>query len=147
MRTRTALLAATVALTAAGTTAPAFAAKPKPKPKPITGSFTATANPDPTSDAPAGNTGKCNPKTPTARVTQQFVVPAAGSLHVDVNNTLDWSADLRDADGVLTDSDGSSPQDKESLDAFFKKKTTVTIGVCNFAGEPQIKVTYTFTYK
>lgn len=145
MRTRTALLAATLALTAAGSSVPAMAGKPKPKP--INGSFTAQATPDPTSDAPAGNTGKCNPKTPTARVTQAFTVPAAGVLHVDVNNTLDWSADLRDAEGVLTDSDGSGPQDKEVLDYPFKKKTNVVIGVCNFSGEPQIKVTYTFTYK
>ena len=147
MRSRTALTVALVAATALGSVSPAMAAKAKPKPKPITGGFTATANPDPTSNNPGVDTGTCNPTTPTARVTHTFKVPAAGSLHVNVNNKLDWSADLRDTGGVLTDSDGSLPNDPEMLDAFFKKPTTVTIGVCNFAGEPQINVSYTFTFK
>ncbi len=147
MRTRTLLATALVGAVALGSASPSFAAKPKPKPKPINGSFTATATPDPTSNAPANNTGTCDPKTPTARVTQKFTVPAAGSLHVNVNNKLDWTADLRDAGGELAGSDGGDPQTLEVLDYFFKKKTAVTIGVCNFAGEPQIKVTYTFTYK
>lgn len=122
-------------------------AKPRPKPKPIHGSFTAQATPDPTSDLPAGNTGKCNPKTPTARVTKAFTAPAAGTLSVQLNNKLDWSGDIRDKDGVVTDSDGSLPNTPEAMEASFKRKTPVTIGVCNFSGEPSITVTYTFTYK
>lgn len=146
MRTRTALATTLVGLLAVGSATPSFAAKPKPKPKPIHGGFTATATPDPTSDTPNGS-AKCDPKTPTARVIQVFTVPAAGTLHVAVNNKLDWSADLRDASGVIADSDGDLPNTPESLDGFFKKKTKVTIGVCNFSGEPQVNVTYTFTYK
>lgn len=109
----------------------------------------AQATPDPTSDTPAPvGKGKCAPKTPTGRVTHTFTMPAAGTLHVSVNNKLDWSADIRDADGsVETDSDGGSPTDAESMDLTLKKKTAVVIGVCNNEGEPSITVTYTFTYK
>ena len=144
MRIRPALTLVLVAATAVGSVSPALAGKPKP----ISGTFKASATPDPTSDlAGPANTGKCNPKTPTARVTQTFKVPAAGTLHVDVNNKLDWSADIRDASGVLTDSDGTGPTDAEKMDAFFKKATTVTIGVCNNEGEPSLTVGYTFTFK
>lgn len=144
MRTPTLLTTALIAAVAVGSATPSLAAKKKP----ITGTFTASATPDPTSDQAAANTGKCNPKTPTARVTHEFVVPAAGSLHVNVNNKLDWSSDIRGADGtVQTDSDGSLPQDPEAMDISFKKATKVLIGVCNNEGEPSITVSYTFTFK
>lgn len=147
MRTRTLLATGLVAVVAAGTAAPSIAAN-KPKPKPIHGTFSATATPDPTSDQAAMNVGKCAPKTPTARVTFAFTVPAAGSLHVDVNNKLDWSADIRELDGTVdSDSDGTGPTDPEVMDATYKKPTKVLIGVCNNEGEPQITVSYTFTYK
>ena len=145
MRARTVLAAALVTVTAAGAASPALAAKPKPKP--IKGSFTATANPDPTSNNPGVDTGTCNPTTPTARVTKAFTVPAAGTLEVKANNMLDWTLDLRDAGGVIADSDGTDPDSAESMVVKFKKKTVVTIGACNFAGEPTITPTYVFTYK
>lgn len=149
MRARTVLAAALVTVTAAGAMSPALAAKPKPKPKPIKGSFTATAHPDPTSNNGTIMTGDltCNPTVPTARVTKDFTVPAAGTLEVKANNTLDWTMDLRDASGELTASDGGSPNDPEMVVYSFKRKTKVTIGVCNFAGEPTITPTYTFTYR
>ena len=146
MRTRTLLVTALVGVIAAGSAAPSFASKPKP----ISGSFTAQATPDPTSDTPgaAGGKGKCDPKTASARVTHAFTMPAAGTLHVSVNNKLDWSSDIRTADGeIQTDSDGSNPTDPEAMDLTVKKKTAVTIGVCNDEGEPSITVTYTFTFK
>ena len=133
---------------AAGSATPSFAAKAKPKPKPITGSFKATATPDPTSDQIVAGKGKCSPKTPTARVTYAFTAPAAGTLHVSVNNKLDWSADLRDTDGTVeSDSDGSGPTDAEAMDLTVKKRTPLVIGVCNDEGEPSLTVTYTFTFK
>lgn len=149
MRARTAVVTALVAVVAVGSATPSFAAKAKPKPKPIVGSFKATATPDPTSDVPAPvGKGKCAPKTPTARVTYAFTAPAAGTLHVALNNKLDWSADIRDADGsVETDSDGDKPTAAEAMDLSVKKKTPLVIGVCNDEGEPTLTVTYTFTYK
>jgi hypothetical protein len=138
-----------VGLVTAAPALPANAAKPKPKPKPIHGSFTATATPDPTSDAPApAGKGKCAPVTPTARATKAFTVPAAGTLHVALNNKLDWSGDIRDTDGTVeTDTDGSLPTSPEVMDVSFKRRTPVVIGACNFSGEPSITVTFTFTYK
>ena len=147
MNTRLVAAASLVGLVAAVPALPAAAAKPKPKPKPIHGSFKATATPDPTSDTPEVGKGKCMPKTPTARVTQAFTVPAAGTLSVQLNNKLDWSGDIRDKDGVVTDSDGQTPNAPEVMETTFKRKTAVTIGACNFSGEPSITVTYTFTYK
>ena len=135
-----------VGLVAAAPALPASAAKPKPKP--IHGSFVAQATPDPTSDSPAANKGKCAPATPTARATKNFTIPAKGVLTVELNNKLDWSGDIRDTDGsVETDTDGGLPNTPEAMEISFKKRTPIVIGVCNFSGEPQITVTYTFTYK
>lgn len=148
MRTRTLITTALVAAAAVGSAVPAVAAKPKPKP--ITGSFTAMATPDPTSNNGTTMQGTltCNPTLPTARVTKTFVVPAAGTLEVKANNKLDWTMDLRNAaNEELASSDGATPNTAESYAVTFKKKTTVTIGVCNFAGEPSITPSYVFTYK
>lgn len=145
MKIRVILGLSVAGLVAAAPVLPASAAKPKPKP--IHGSFVAQATPDPTSDTPGVDRGKCNPVTPTARVTKAFTVPAKGVLSVQLNNKLDWSGDIRSKDGVETDADGSSPQTAEVMEISFKRRTPVTIGVCNFSGEPSITVTYTFTYK
>ena len=142
MRTRTALTAALVVVAAAGSLSPALAG---PTGGVIKGSWTASATPDPTGDSPAGSM-KCDPLTPTGRTTTTLKIPGPGVLTVALNNSLDWSGDLRDPSGdVLSDSDGGSPTDAEALFAKFKKKTTVTIGACNLEGEPSINVTYVFT--
>jgi hypothetical protein len=135
-------------LLAAGATSPSLAATKK-KPKPITGSYTAQATPDPTNNIVSDTCeGKTNDVSPVSRVDKAFTVPAAGSLHVETANQLDWAIVLLDRDGeALTDSDGETPNAKEALDLPFKKKEKVTIRVCNFAGEPEVKVSYTFTYK
>jgi hypothetical protein len=116
--------------------------KPKPKPKPITGSYQASALPDPSA------TSACQPLLPTARFTREFKVPAAGRLLVELQNTLDWAAAVRAADGtILGDADASSPEVKEAVEVTFKKAQKISIDACNFAGEPEITVKYTFTYK
>ncbi|MDP9100833.1 MAG: hypothetical protein M3N21_01605 [Actinomycetota bacterium] len=148
MRLRPLLAGSLIAVVAAGSLSPALAkGKPKSKPAPIVGSYTATALPDPTGDMPAANKGKCASMTPTGRTTHEFKVPAAGTLTVSLNNKLDWSLDVRNADGVLGDSDGGSPVSAESVEVAFKKKDTVVIGACNLTGEPSVTVSYTFTYK
>ena len=146
MRTRSVLVAGLVAVTAAGSLAPAMAAT-KSKPKPIKIAYTATALPDPTSTNPA--TGEiCAPTSPAAIYSHTFKVPAAGILDINLNNDLDWSVAIRDADGEsLASADGGAPQDKESTSVRFKKATTVSIDTCNFAGEPEINVTGLFTYR
>ena len=148
MKIRLLAVATLVGLVGAVPALPATAAK-KPKPKPIHGAFDAQATPDPTSDTPAPvGKGKCAPVTPSARATHDFTVPAAGTLSVQLNNKLDWSGDIREGDGsVDTDSDGDTPNAPEAMEISFKKRTKITIGACNFSGEPTIHVTYTFTYK
>jgi hypothetical protein len=146
MRTRSVLVAGLVAVTAAGSLAPAMAAT-KSKPKPIKIAYTATALPDPTSTNPA--TGEiCAPTSPAAIYSYTFKVPAAGVLDIALNNDLDWSVAIRDADGeTLSSADGGSPEVKEATSVRFKKAGTVSIDTCNFAGEPEINVTGLFTYR
>lgn len=142
MRARTVLVAGLCAVTAAGSFAPAMAA---PKKKPIKLAWTASATPDPTSTAVAG---VCTPTIPSGIHHYAFKVPAAGTLEVTLNNTLDWSVAVRDAKGEsLADADGGSPQDVETVSVKFKKGQTISIDTCNWAGEPQIKPTGTFTFK
>ena len=141
MRTRTALVAGLVAVTAAGSLAPAVAG---PK-KTVKLSWTASATPDPSS---SNVNGTCVPTIPSAIHHYTFKVPAAGTLEVTLNNQLDWSVAVRDSAGdTLADADGGSPEVVESVSVKFKKAQTITIDSCNFAGEPQINPTGTFTYK
>jgi hypothetical protein len=141
---RTALVLVPLVAVAA-TAATAVAAPPKPKPKPITKTYTATATPDPTSS----NVGEiCEPQVnPTARHSEPFKVPAAGTLLVKMANTLDWSLAVRQGGDLVASSDGATPETVEQVSVKFKKATSITIDSCNFAGEPSVDVTYTFTYK
>jgi hypothetical protein len=149
---RRALSVSLALLVAAGSFSPTFAAtkaKPKPKPKPIVGSYTAQAVPDPTNNNVRGTCeGVLNTAGNVSRVDHPFTVPAAGTLHVQTANTLDWAIVVLDKDGFSEgSSDGTSPDSKEALDLPFKKKEPVTIRVCNFAGEPSVVVSYRFTFK
>jgi hypothetical protein len=148
MRSRTALATTLVGLLVAGAASPSLAATKK-KPKPIRGSYTAQAAPDPTNDiVGAVCDGVENKAANVSRFDKTFAVPAAGTLHVETLNTLDWAIALIDTDGsIIESSDGGSPQDKESVDVPFKRKQKVVLRTCNFAGEPQVTVNYVFTYK
>lgn len=144
MRARTAVSVGLAGLLLAGATAPALATTKK-KPKPIKGTYQAQALPDPST---TGVQGTCNPLTPTAKFEKAFTVPAKGYLHLETENTLDWALAIFTEDGEeLGSSDGESPEVKEMTDVTFKKKTKVILRTCNFAGEPQVTVNYTFTYK
>jgi hypothetical protein len=145
MRTRSALVAGLVAVTAAGSLAPAVAAT-KSKPKPVKIAYTATALPDPTSTNPA-TSEICAPTSPSGIHHYTFKVPAAGILDINLNNTLDWSVAIRENGETLASADGGSPEVVESTSVRFKKATTVSIDTCNFAGEPEIDVTGLFTYR
>jgi len=148
MSTRTPLAVGLVgALVAAGALAPAALGATKPKPKPITRTYEATATPDPTSTNPVTNE-ICAPTTPTAKHVYAFTVPAKGVLSVTLGNQLDWSVAIRDSYGdTLATADGGTPTDKETTASSFKRKEKITIETCNFAGEPTIPVSFTFTYK
>jgi hypothetical protein len=144
MRLRTAVAASAALLCAAGAMSPALAA-PTGATK---GSWTFTATPNPTGNVPQSGQ-YCNPVGGVGRATQEFKVPGPGSLEVSLNNTLDWSVDIQSKkDGEsLAQSDGGSPQDKEVVNATFKKATVVVVGACNLEGEPSVTATWTFTPK
>lgn len=144
MRTRTALAGAVALLAAVGSVSPALAGTAGP----AKGSWTFTASPNPTGDAPQGS-GKCMPAGPLGRATQEFTVPGPGTLEVSLNNKLDWSGDIRvkAGDEVVGDADGGGPTDVEVMSATFRKKTAVVVGACNLEGEPSVTATYTFTPK
>jgi hypothetical protein len=158
MSRRTAVLVAS-ALLAAGSTAPALAAKPKPKPKPITGSYTVSTTPDPTyevlSVAGQGEPG-CDHLLPSGgNDDHPFTVPAAGTLKVVLDGQdptpsqsplrADWDLYVTDPSGVAGESTGGTAHEEIVLG--FKKKTAVTFVACNNNGMPSAKVSYTFTYK
>ena len=141
MRTRTALTTGLVAVLAVGSFAPAFAG---PKPKPIQKSYTATAStPDPT--PMAGEI--CDPKLPGAKHEAPFTVPYAGMLTVKIHGFQgDWALGVLDSDGAMIASHDNDVTAGDAVDApsevqiKFKKKTTVTIRGCNFAGGPTATV-------
>ena len=156
MSRRTAVLV-TAALLAAGSTAPAFAAKAKPKP--ITGSYTVSATPDPTYEVlSVGGQGKpgCDHLLPAGgNDDHAFTVPAAGTLQVVLDGQdptpsssplrADWDLYVTDAAGV--DGESTGPTAHEEVVVSFKKKTAVTFVACNNNGAPSATVSYTFTYK
>ena len=148
MRTRTALTTALVGVLAVGSLAPAVAA-PKKKPKTITVTYKATALPDPTSTSQVpGSNVQCKPTSPAGKDRREFKAPAAGTLVVKtVKNTGDWSLGLVVGGTQVSTSDGPDVDSQEIVAHTFKKAGAVFIDACNFAGEPMITVTYTFTYK
>ena len=136
---------------------PAQAAKPKPKPKPIKGSYSVTLVPDvsPNVVAQTGATPVCGTLAPSMDK-HPFTVPAAGTLSVVLDSPdptkgaypagPDWDLWLLDAAGDTIDgSHGGTAH--EQVATKFKKKTPLTILVCNINGEPTGNISYTFTYK
>lgn len=147
MRSRSLATISLIAVIAVSSAAPSLAKPKKPLPPPITGSYMASATPDPTSTNPLTNK-PCRPNLPGAMDSHVFTVPAKGTLLISLENKLDWSLALRDQSGTdYATSDGASPTAKESVEYPFKGKTTVVIDACNAEGEPSVKVDYTFTYK
>ncbi len=150
MRIRTALATSIAAVVAVGSLAPAVAA-PK-KPAPIKKTYTATAaTPDPTPIT--GQTGgNCSPQLPGAKHEAPFSIPYAGTLKVDLDGFQgDWALAILDASGAkIADHDNDAGSDLDAPSQIvikLKKKTTVTIRACNFAGGPTATVTILYTAK
>lgn len=130
--------------------APAHAATPKP----ITGSYTVTLPPNPTLEATGQIGDGCDTSPiPTGTDDHAFKVPAAGTLDVHLDsadptgtNNTDWDLYVLDTDREVIDSSHGGTSHEETISKF-KKGQAVTIQVCNLAGSPQAKVSYTFTYK
>lgn len=150
MRSRSALAVSLVGIVAAGSLAPALAA-PK-KPAPIKKTYTATAPvPDPTPIS--GETGgNCSPTLDQAKHEAPFAIPYAGTLKVDLDGFQgDWALAVLDAKGAkIADHDndlGTAIDEPSTITIKLKKKTTVTIRACNFAGGPTATVTLLYTAK
>jgi hypothetical protein len=145
MNRTAALVAASLAV--AVVSAPAATAAPKKKP--ITKTYTATAPaPDPSNYAQQGYS-VCAMNVPNSFDRQEFKVPAAGTLAVEVSGYQgDWDLLLLDADNEELATGGSSDLGvPEVAEVRFKKATKVSIVACNWAGTPTATVKYTFTYK
>ena len=142
----------TAALVVASLAVAAVAAPPataKPKKKPITKTYTATAPaPDPSNYAGQGYS-VCAMNVPSSFDRQEFQVPAAGTLAVEVSGYQgDWDLLLIDADDSELATGGSSDLGvPEVAEVRFKKAQKVSIVACNWAGTPTATVKYTFTYK
>lgn len=137
-----------VALTATTVAAPAALAGPKPKPKPITKTYTATAPlPDPTNLV--GGYSVCAQTVPMSFHIEEFKVPAAGTLKVELTDyQLDWDLLLMDGkDKEIASSGSGGLGEPEVAQIKFKKAGLVQIVACNWAGGPTGQVKYTFTYK
>jgi hypothetical protein len=148
MKTTAAVTLAVVALGAASMS-PAIGA-PKKK---ITKTYTATAAvPDPT-NAAAGSYSVCPQTVPGSFQADEFKIPAAGTLQVEVSGyNGDWDALLMDSDKseIAASGAGGYPPvagGPENMEMRFKKAQTVTIVACNWAGGPTATVKATFTYK
>lgn len=153
MSRRTAVLVTAASLVLAGAAVPSYAAKAKPKP--IKGSYTVTLTPDPTKEATSLTTDGCSGLSPAAVDRHAFTAPAAGTLTVDLVAEdpakgalpagFDWDLYTLDASGILNAGDGATGTE-QTVDSF-KKKTPMTIEVCNLDGLPNATISYTFTYK
>jgi hypothetical protein len=136
-----------VVLAAATAAAPAAVAGPKPTPKPITKTYTATAPlPDPTNVA--GGYTVCAQNVPQSFHTEEFKVPAAGVLKVELTDyQVDWDLLLMDAKKKEIASSGSGGVgEPEVAQIKFKKPGVVSIVACNWSGGPTGTVKYTFTF-
>lgn len=139
MRTRLVLATLPVALLSVAV-APSFAA-----PKKIEKSYTASATPDPSSNA----TDPCEPLTPSAMHKTEVTIPAAGRFAVTMTGFLgDWDLCVYGKGGdMIGSSTGSVDATTETVDVKIKKATTVTIVAQNGGGSPTASVKYVFTYK
>jgi hypothetical protein len=143
---RTAALVVASLAVAAVAAPPAMAA---PKKKPITKTYTANAPlPDPSNYAQQGYS-VCAMNVPQSFDRQEFKVPAAGTLAVEVSGFQgDWDLLLLDSDDSELSTGGSSDLGGvETTEVRFKKAQKVSIVACNWAGTPTATVKYTFTYK
>jgi hypothetical protein len=140
---RTATLAVAVLAVGAVAAPGALAA-----PKPITKTYTATAPmPDPTNVG--GGYSVCAQNVPQSFHTEEFKVPAAGTLKVELTDyEVDWDLLLMDGkDNEIGYSGSGGVGGPEIVQVKFKKAGLVKIVACNWSGGPTGTVTYTFTYK
>lgn len=147
MHVRRVATAAALGLLVAGAYAPAVAG---PKKKPVTKSYDLSLVPLWTDPSAA-----CvNPEFEGISLrTEKFTPTGPGLLTVKVEGfTGDWDISVKDAEGteIVKGSGNDSPNPGpgvETAELKLKKAEPLQIAICNFAGTPQAKATYTYTYK
>jgi hypothetical protein len=146
MSTRRVAVATLLVVLAAGAFAPATAGPKKP---PITKTYDLTLVPLWTEPSAA-----CvNPEFEGVSVDTQEINPTGpGILTVKVNGfTGDWDISVKDAAGdeIVKGSGNDTPNPgpgEETVEMKFKKAQPLKIAICNFAGTPAAKATYTYKY-
>ena len=145
---------AAIALVGVGTHSPASAAKKPAKKPPITKSYSMNLLPVP--DPPQGTPSCARAQLEGVSIhTETFTTTGAGTLSAEVSGFAgDWDITVYDTDGLVGVGDGTSTgggapatSGKDTFVNSWKKGTTITVKTCNFAGSPQAKGSYTFTYK
>lgn len=144
MKLRRILPLAAVVVLAAGAFVPAQAA---PK---FAGSYNVTLLPDPSPNAfhtglGMGNCFNVNPQSVDRR---ELKVPGKGKLTLVLDSADPTGTGNTDWDMYVTDKSGESLGEgtggtsHEEVSIKFKKAETVTVSVCNLAGQPNGTVTY-----
>jgi hypothetical protein len=135
---------AAVGLLALGAFAPAQAA-----PKKFAGSYTVTLLPDPSPNAfVLAGMANCQNVNPQSVDKRDLAVPRAGRLNVVLDSAdptgtgnTDWDLYVLDSAGdELGSSHGGSSHEETSFK--LKTKQTISVIVCNLAGQPSGTVTY-----
>jgi hypothetical protein len=133
-----------VAVLAAGAFMPAQAA-----PKKFAGSYSVTLLPDPTPNAfHAAGMGNCFNVNPAAVDRHDLNVPAKGRVSIVLDSPDPTGTGNTDWDMYVTDKSGESLGEgtggTSHEEVSFKLKTaqTITVAVCNLAGQPSGTVTY-----
>jgi hypothetical protein len=115
---------------------------------PTSGTWTYTdSTPDPTTlqnDATQHCEGQV-PPGPADVNSYPFKAKKAGTLTLTAHNSADWAMEVKDSKGnIITGTDGADVNTPENMVVTLRKGTYEVI-YCNFAGEPQITVDYSFT--
>lgn len=146
MQVRRIASVAALAVLAAGAYAPAVAG---PKKAPITKSY--DLNLIPLWVSPSG--ACVNPEFEGISLNTQTIKPTGpGILTVKVSGfTGDWDISIKDEAGeeITKGSGNDTPNPgpgEEIAQTKFKKAQTIKIAICNFAGTPAAKATYTYKY-
>lgn len=153
MQVRRLAAVAALGVLAASTYAPATAA-PKAKPKPITKSYAMQLAPVP--DPVQGSPSCARPELEGISIhTETFKTTGPGVLKVSITGFAgDWDITVYDGarnelgvgDGTSTGGGAPATAGVETFTMKFKKASTIAIASCNFAGSPNAKGSYTYTY-
>ena len=146
MRTYRTFVVGVAVVAAVGMSSPASMARVR-RGGAVSGTWTySDYTPDPTTlpnDATAHCTGNV-PAGPMDVNSQELVAKKTGTLTLTAHNQLDWAMEIHDSAGnTITGTDGADSTTPENMTIRLAKGTYEVI-YCNFSGEPEITVDYSF---